>query len=143
MSCPNVDLVRSIYTAQQGGDFSSAGWAHPEIEYVIVDGPAPGAWTGVDGLAQAWRSVIEVWEGLRVEVDGYRELDGGRVLALTRFSAGRGKASGIDIGSTHARSAGLFHIRGGRVTKVVNYFDRDRALADLGLAPEADAVDSD
>ena len=87
--------------------------------------------------------MIEVWEGLRVEVDGYRELDGGRVLALTRFSAGRGKASGVDIGTTHARSAGLFHIHGGRVTKVVNYFDRDRALAELGLAPEGDAVDSD
>jgi hypothetical protein len=45
----------------------------------------------------------------------------------------------LGLPPTSSRS---FHIRGGRVPKVVNYFDRDRALATLGLAP-ADAVDSD
>jgi ketosteroid isomerase-like protein len=35
-------------------------------------------------------------------------------------------------------AANLFHLRGGRVTKLVFYWDRDLALADLGLGPEAD-----
>jgi hypothetical protein len=48
----NVELVRSIYAAWERGDYSRAGeWAHREIEYVNADGPAPGIWTGAQGMA--------------------------------------------------------------------------------------------
>jgi len=39
---PNVELVRSIIEAWERGDYSSAEWAHPEIEYVFADGPLDG-----------------------------------------------------------------------------------------------------
>jgi hypothetical protein len=42
---PNVELVRSICRAWESGDYSSADWAHPDLEYVYADGPSPGHWT--------------------------------------------------------------------------------------------------
>jgi hypothetical protein len=36
----------------------------------------------------------------------------------------------------------LFHPRGGKVTRLVIYLDRERALAALGLDPDAGWLDS-
>jgi hypothetical protein len=46
-----------------------------------------------------------------------------------RFRAS-GKTSAVE---TDQESAELFHVRDCRVTGLVAYWDRDRALADLGL----------
>ena len=137
MASANIDLVRSIYAAWARGDFSSTEWAHPEIEYVIADGPSPGSWTGLAGMAEALRDFLNAWEGHRIDVDEYRELDDERVLVLNQTSAARGKTSGLDLGQLHKKAANLFHVRGGKVTRLVLYWDRDEAFAELGLAPEA------
>jgi ketosteroid isomerase-like protein len=134
---PNLDLVRSIYANWERGDFGSADWAHPEIELVIADGPSPGRWTGLAGMAEGMREFLIGWEDFRGWADEYRELDGERVFVLTHFSA-RGKRSGLDVGQMWTDGAHLFHLRDGKVTRLVVYWDRDHALADLGLAPEGD-----
>jgi ketosteroid isomerase-like protein len=134
MSQENVDLVRSIFAAWQRGDFSSADWADPEIEYVIADGPTPGTYKGLAEMAEGWREFLSAWKEFRAEeVDEYRELDGERVLALQQFSA-RGKTSGLELGQMRTRGANLFHIRGGKVTRLVLYWDRAAALESLGLS---------
>ena len=137
MASANVDLVKSIYADWERGDFSSAGWAHPEIEYVITDGPAPGSWTGRDGMAGAWRDFLRSWEEYRVKADEFRELDDERLLVLDHHRIGRGKTSGVDLKEMGPKGANLFHIHGGEVTRLVLYFDRERAFADLGLTSEA------
>ena len=83
-------------------------------------------------MANALRDLLSAWEGVRVEAEKYRELDDERVLVLMHRS-GHGKASGLEIGVMRTEGAQLFHIRDGKVTKLVGYWDRDRALADLGL----------
>src|SRR3984893_4662202 len=142
MASANLDLVRSIFAAWERGDFTSADWAHPEIEFARADGPDPGVWRGVAGMAGAWRDRAGSFEGFRPEVEEYRELDGERVLVLFR-ATGRAKASGLDLGQMRAKGANLVHVRDGKVTRLVTYFDRDRALADLGLAPEGASPDTE
>ena len=44
------------------------------------------------------------------------------------------------FGQMQAKGASLFHIRDGKVTRIVTYWDREHAFADLGLAPEGDAA---
>jgi ketosteroid isomerase-like protein len=134
----NIDLVRSLYAAWDRGDYSSVDWAHPEIEYVIADGASPGSWTGVAGLAEGYRPWLSAWEDLRIGADEYRELDEERVLVLNHYS-GRGKTSGLELEQMRTKGAALFHVRGGKVTRHVIWFDRERAFADLGLASEADS----
>src|SRR5271165_971924 len=129
----NLDLVRSVHAAWERGDFSSVEWAHPEIEFVFADGPSPGSWTGVPAMAEAWRDFLSTWEGWRPEAEEYRELDDERVLVLVITVAGRGKTSGLEVGQLEAEGANLLHIRDGKVTKFVFYWDCDHALADLGL----------
>jgi ketosteroid isomerase-like protein len=132
VSQENVEIVRSICAAWERGDFGSAEWAHPEIEYVIGDGPAPGRWTGLAGMVEGWRGFLDAWGDFRAEAEEFRELEGGRVLALVQFS-GRGRASGLDVGQMQSRGANLFHLRGGKVTRLVTYMDRERALEAVGL----------
>jgi ketosteroid isomerase-like protein len=131
----NVELVRSIYAAWERGDYSSVEWADPEIEYVIDDPLSPGSWTGLADMAKGWRDWLSAWEDFRAEAHEYRELDENRVVLLTDFT-GRGRVSGVEVGKVRTQGAGLFHLHGGKVTRLVLYFNRDQGLDDLGLAPE-------
>jgi ketosteroid isomerase-like protein len=137
MTSPNLDLARSIYAAWERGDFHSTEWADAQIEYVIVGGPVSGTWAGLDGMALGWRGWLDAWTDYRTQVDEYRQLDDEHVLVLTRDS-GRGKTSGLDLAETGLKAAVLFEVRRGKVTRLVIYFDRERAFAELGLAAEND-----
>ena len=132
MARENVELVQSVCSAWGRGDYSSIEWAHPEIEFVIADGPSPGKWTGLAGMAEGWRTWLGAWDDFHQEADEYRELDGERVLVFFRGS-GRGKTSGLELAQMHHRSAGVFHVQVRKVTRFVAHLDRERAFADLGL----------
>jgi ketosteroid isomerase-like protein len=130
----NLDLVHSICAPWERGDWTTgAAWADPEVDFQVIGGPEPGQWSGLVAMAEAWQRWLEAWEDYRVESEEYRQLDDERVLVLNRYS-GRGKTSGLDVAQTGTSGANVFYLRDGMVTKLVLYWDRDRALADLGLA---------
>jgi ketosteroid isomerase-like protein len=142
MSQENVEVVRSIYVPWGRGDFRSVEWAHPEIEFVIADfGPLIGSYKGLAAMAEVWRDFLGAWEEYRSEVDEYLDLDDERVLVLLHI-IGRGKSSGVQLGEVRTKAANLFHVRSGRVTRLVIWADQDRGLAELGLAEQDAHADS-
>src|SRR5436189_1132319 len=106
MSQENLDLVRSIYAAWERGDFASAEWADPEIEFVVPDGPDPGTWKGVAEMAESWRRQVSAWQAFQAMADEVRQLDDERVFVLSHFRA-RGKTSRLEVGH---KGAELFEI---------------------------------
>jgi ketosteroid isomerase-like protein len=131
----NLDLVRSIYADWERGDYSANAWADPEIEWVMAEGPTPGRRQGLDGMAAGFREFLTAWTDFRQEAEDYREVDREHIVVFT-LASGLGKTSGMDLAGTWAKAAAVFQIRGGKVMRLVLYVDRQRALADLGLAPE-------
>jgi ketosteroid isomerase-like protein len=131
-------LIRSIYAEWERGDWSSADWADPEIEFEMIGGLLEGRWTGRTEMGEAWASMLSAWEDLRADPEEFRELDDGRVLVLLR-NTGRGKGSGIEIDEISTRAANLFTIRDGKVTRLLLYWDRERAISDLGLSDRAES----
>jgi ketosteroid isomerase-like protein len=128
----NLELIRTIVGFWERGDLSPqqwSQWAHPEIEMVVVGGPEPSSHVGSAQAAPDIDAFLNLWDDYRVEAEDYREIDDERILVLTRQS-GRGKRSRVEIAQ---RRATLFHVREGKVIRRVNYWDRDRALTDLGL----------
>ena len=108
---------------------------------MVVDGPEPVRLKGLSEAAAWIRDFLSAWEGLRAQVDEYRALDDERVLVLVRVGSVRGRTSGLELGQHGGGGAQIFHFAAGRWTRQVLYFNRDRALADLGLAPEGEAAD--
>jgi ketosteroid isomerase-like protein len=126
----NLDLVRSIYADWERGDFGSAEWADPEIEFAFVDGPEPGRWKGLQEMSARDGEWLNGWKDFRAEPEELIVVDSTRILALVHKS-GRGRTSGFDMEQRSV--ANFFEIRDGKVTRLVISWDRDRALADLGL----------
>jgi ketosteroid isomerase-like protein len=128
----NVELVRSIYSDWERGDFSHAEWADREIEWVLVEGPSPGTWHGLAGMADGFRAWFSASKDVHVYADDFREIDDERVAVLVH-ATGRGKASGLEYSPELTRTTHLFHVRGRKVVRFLFYLDRGRAFADLGL----------
>ena len=137
MSRENLESLRSIFASWTRGDYDDVSWADPQIEFGIADGPTPTISKGLDAMAASWRDHLGSWKDFNSVPERFIELDDVRVLVLLHNS-GRGRVSGLELTEEMTRTANLFHFRDGKVARLIVYFDRDRALADVGLPPEAE-----
>jgi ketosteroid isomerase-like protein len=154
----NLDLVRSIYAPLERGDWSSAEWAHPEIEWVLVGGPEPGSGTASfldvwdreceflsvtgsridgtsyrrhEGLRRFWEERTETSTELRFDAERILEGKDGDVVVAVGLLRGRGRAGGVLIDQ---RLGVVFELRDGKIRFCRSYSDPEDALEAVGLA---------
>jgi hypothetical protein len=82
-------------------------------------------------MADGWRQWLAAWDSYQAKAEEFRELDAAGVLVLVRVRGAEGPAACRRDGV-----ANLLHVRDGKISRLCLYSNRDRALADLGLAPE-------
>jgi len=127
----NLDLVRSICTPWAHGDYGRADWAHPEIELVVVGGPAPGYWHGLAAMAQGSRAFLSPWQDLRINVGHCVSLSSAHVIAATHLTVRGGMSGSLSQGGMSP--AVLFKVKDDKIIRLVVYWDGDRALGHVGL----------
>jgi ketosteroid isomerase-like protein len=109
----NLDLVRSIYADWERGNYESAEWAHPEVEYVNPSGAIePGTRHGLAAFSRAIESVFDGWETWQMELEQV-EAFGDQVAVVVRYRA-RGRGSGVEVGG---RESALWTVHDGKVVR--------------------------
>jgi ketosteroid isomerase-like protein len=128
----HAEVVRQLFADWTRGDFGQ-GLAHfaPDLHFVVEGNvsPNPGEWDGVEGMRDAWRSQLSVWEDYRAGVIEHLLESGETVVAFNRLH-GRGKHSGIDMESR--LWAAIFEFRDGKVARLT-LTDARGALERVGL----------
>lgn len=136
MSQENVDIVRRVYQAVGQGDTEGVLAAYdPAVEYDFRTSPfrdflRKNVYVGHEGIR---RFISERYSDAWAEVEDHLEelIDAGEHVVSVVTSRGRGLASGVEVGRTHA---GVWTIREGRITRVAWFATRDEALEAAGLS---------
>jgi uncharacterized protein len=126
MTQDNVEVVRGLFSALEGNRFEELlGLFDPEVEWSVTE----GTFHGIDGVVNSFIEWMEPWDEHSIEAEEFLESGDHRVLATIHLS-GRGERSGMEIDQ---RFFHLYTVRDGRITSMVEYVDRGKALEAAGL----------
>jgi ketosteroid isomerase-like protein len=131
MSAENVELVRRLMAAFHRRDVHGfAELTTPDVEWfpVFAARVEGDVYRGREGIEAFMREVDETWAAFLPVPEDYRDL-GDRVLGLGRLTT-RGRGSGVPV---DAPWAGIFAVRGAKVSSIRTYLDHDDGLRAAGL----------
>jgi ketosteroid isomerase-like protein len=132
VSPTNSELIRAVFETWGRGDVDAFLRDHfePTARLDLSENIFNSAvYQGYADIARQRREVSDVWDHFEIEVEQLFE-DKDVVVAYTH-EHGRGKGSGVEVDRD---TAFLFRLRQGKISEVRNYRERERALADAGLA---------
>jgi ketosteroid isomerase-like protein len=131
----NERRVHESLRAMERGDVEwIAAQAHPDVEFINPPyALEPGTRTGIEGVRNAFRNMLDAFEELRFESERVIDL-GDRVIALGMWT-GRGKGSRYRFDPLPY--AFLITLRDGQLISYEWFNEHAEALAAAGIEQEA------
>jgi ketosteroid isomerase-like protein len=130
MSEENVEIVKRSIAAYSGRDFEAMrAMAHPDtkLDWSASRGLEAGIYKGVEEVMGFYRNFLDTFEKIDIEPDRFIESGDSVVVPNTAYLRGR---DGIE---TVARSAFVFELRDGLITRICLYQETQEALEAVGL----------
>jgi ketosteroid isomerase-like protein len=131
MSQENVEVVRRAAAALAERNWNAVfeTW-HPEVEWDFEAGAViSGLYRGREAVQAALLSFMTEWDDFGFEIEDLIAADDEQVLLCVRLT-GRGRRSGVPLDFLETT---IWTVHGGRAVHIKEYFDRDQALAAVGL----------
>jgi ketosteroid isomerase-like protein len=126
----NLRRVHEQYDRYNAGERMPGSWFwHDHAEYHTArEDPDHAEHRGVDAIAKLFTSWLEAYPDLRLDIQE-AEAHGDKVFLWIRFT-GHGATSGIPL---EMELAHVLALHDGKAVRVVEYSDREEALAALRL----------
>jgi ketosteroid isomerase-like protein len=131
MSQRNVEIVRRLFDAISRGDVDTVAELATEdfeADWSNSRGLLSGVHRGRDEARESLKAFLEPWESLRWDPEELIELEGDRVLAVSRIRM-RGRGSGVEVS---AAGASIWTIRDGKAADMKLYQSKAEALEAAG-----------
>jgi ketosteroid isomerase-like protein len=133
MSQENVEVVRRHIDAYNRRDLMTllALW-HPdaEIDWSQSRGPLKGVYCGYREFEAFWKEFWSMFEEIQIEAHGFTEIGSEVVVPNTAHLHGR---EGIEVVT---RSALVYRVEGGQITRMRLFQEHAEALEAVGLSEE-------
>jgi ketosteroid isomerase-like protein len=130
MSQENVELVRRSIAAYNRRDFEALRTLNSpdvEVDWSASRGLQAGVYQGIEAVFRFYRNFLELFEEVNIEPERFIESADSVVVPNSAQIRGR---DGIE---TVARSALVFELRGGQITRICLYQETREALEAAGL----------